>query len=48
MTLNNLLEALKIDINIIYIGFKGKNQQKEQGSSSTLLKHLLPVCNAEL
>lgn len=46
MTLNNLLEPLKIDINIIYIGFKGKNQQKEQGSSSTLLKHLLPVCNA--
>lgn len=48
MTLNNLLEPLKTDINIIYIGFKGKHQQKEQGSSRTLFKHLLPVCNAEL
>lgn len=50
MTLNNLLESLKIDINImIYIyGFKGKNQQKEHGSSRKLFKHFLPVCSAEL
>lgn len=48
MTLNNLLESLKVDINIIYIyGFKGENQQTEHGSSRKLFKHLLSACSAE-
>lgn len=49
MTLNNLLESLKVDINImIYIyGFKGENQQKEHGSSRKLFKHLSSACSAE-
>lgn len=48
MTLNNLLESLKVDINIIFIyGFKLENQQKEHGSSRKLFKHLLSACSAE-
>lgn len=49
MTLNNLLESLKVDINImIFIyGFKGENQQKEHGSSRKLFKQLLSACSAE-
>lgn len=49
MTLNNLLESLKVDLNImIFIyGFKGENQQKEHGSSRKLFKHLLSACSAE-
>lgn len=45
MTLNNLLESLKVDINIMI--FKGENQQKEHGSSRKLFKHLLSACSAE-
>lgn len=49
MTLNNLLESLKVDINImIFInGFKGENQQKEHGSSRKLFKHLSSACSVQ-